>query len=198
MESSDQTEKPKARRNWWKIGFFVALLAFEVTREIAVIEGSAEAQPNAYFSMFNAGTFATAEGSWKRIDGGEKLMPTTVRIQCWRDQGSCIEAYSSVMNGYFYPPDIDYFDAKFDGDAITYDNQSPKCASYSVRLDFKLKKVIAVRTKKPDAPKPDCNVLSDGRVEMQLANSYEYRNPAEGHFVPVISALGAILGWFQK
>lgn len=196
-DESGAATKAKKPRNWWKIGFFVALFAFEVTREIAVMASDKEVQPNSNFYMTVLDDLVTAEGSWKRLDGGEKLMTSAVNIECWRSKGTCIEAYSNTMDGYVYAPIVDTFDATFGPDAVTYENDLPDCAKYSVRMDFKLKKVFAVRDRKENPSNPNCAKL-EKRIEMQLASGYEYHNPADGHFVPVVSILATVIRAFDK
>lgn len=190
FESGTET-KPKRVRNWWKAAFFVMLLVFEVTREIAVIASYSEAKPNAYFHLFTYGGYTEAEGSWKRIDGGGKLMPTAVKIECNKSQGQCLEAYSNANGGFFYAPKIVRFDARFTPDLITYENSDPDCATYTVRVDLTLKKVLAVRARKPNPINDQCKMLEE-RIEMQLADSYEYQNPGEGHFLPVLNTISMI------
>ncbi len=197
-KSEDETEiKPKRVPNWWKIAFFLLLFVFEVTREIAVIASYSEAKPNAFFHLFTYGGYTAAEGSWKRLDGGGKLMPTAVKIECNRDHGQCLEAYSNANDGFFYPPNIDRFDARFTPDLITYENSAPDCATYIVRVDLALKKVLAVRTRKPNPTNEQCKMLEE-RIEMQLADSYEYSDPGEGHFLPVLNTIGAIFKALDK
>ncbi|MFX4087500.1 hypothetical protein ACKU27_20640 [Sphingobium yanoikuyae] len=197
-EQSVPTGKVTKSRNWWKIGFFVALFAFEVTREIAVLEASAEIQPNTMYHLYNSSELVSAEGSWKRIDGGGKLIGSSVKIECWSEKGICLEAYANARDGFVYAPNIDWFDANFTREAVTYENTVPECASYSVRIDLKMKKVFAVRDKKPDAKGELCGPLEQ-RVEMQLADGYESKTePLKGHFVPVLSVLATIIRSFEK
>jgi hypothetical protein len=49
---------------------------------------------------------------------------------------------------YVYAPQLDWFDATFAADAVTYENNVPECARYSVRIDLKLSKAFAVRERK--------------------------------------------------
>lgn len=193
----DSESEAKNARNWWKIAFFVLLFFFEVTREFAVIASNSEAQPNGFFNLFTHDGYTSAQGSWKRIDGGGKLMPSAVKIECDSAQSQCLEAYSTANDGYFYAPTIDRFDAQFTPDLITYENSYPDCATYTVRIDLALKKVLAVRTRKPNPSNEHCETLEE-RIEMQLADSYEYRNPGEGHFLPVLNTMGAIFKALDK
>jgi hypothetical protein len=197
-KESVPTGNEKKSRNWWKIGFFVALFAFEVTREVAVLEATAEIQPNTRFYLYDGGQLVSAEGSWKRIDGGGKLIGSSVKIECWSEKGICLEAYANAREGFVYAPNIDWFDAKFTPEAVTYENSVPACANYSVRIDLKLKKVFAVRDKKPDAKDDLCAPL-EKRIEMQLADGYEpTTEPLKGHFVPVLSLIVWAVRLFDK
>ena len=181
--------RPKSRRNWWKIAFFIALLAFELTREIAVLESAQGAQPNTNAHLFSYGSYVRAQGSWKRIDGGGALVPGTVTIECQRETGRCLEASVMVSEQYVYAPEIDWFDARFSPDAVSYENDRPDCARYSVRLDLKMQKVFAVRDRKENPSNPNCANL-ERRIEMQLGDGFESsRTALDGHFVPIIGAI---------
>lgn len=183
----------KPRRNWWKIAFFIALLAFELTREIAVLESAQGARPNTNAHLFSYGGYVRAQGSWKRIDGGGALVPGTVTIECHRETGRCLEASVMVSEQYVYAPEIDWFDARFSPVAISYENDRPDCARYSVRLDLKMQKVFAVRDRKENPTNPNCANL-ERRIEMQLGDGFEpSRTALDGHFVPIIRAI-AYLG----
>lgn len=183
----------KARRNWWKVAFFALLFVFELTREIAVISAAGVAQPNSQATMFQWEGFVRAEGSWKRIDGGGKLVPGTVTIECRPERKECTEASVRVMDDYVFAPELDHFAATFTADAVTYVNDVPDCAKYSVRLDLALKKVFAVRERKEAPANPNCALLEKGRIEMQLGDGYDSdTDPLQGHFVPLLRLLGAI------
>lgn len=183
---------PKPRRNWWKLAFFVSLAAFEIAREIAVLASVERAQPNTYAHLFSNGGYIRAQGSWKRIDGGDPLVPGTVTIECQQDTGRCLEASVMVSEKYVYAPEIDWFDAQFSRDAVTYENDIPDCARYSVRLDLKMQKVFAVRDRKENPSNPNCAKL-ERRIESQLGDGFEpNKNNIEGHFLPIIAIVSAI------
>lgn len=93
------------RRNWWKVGFFVALLAFEFTRELLVLTEAQGATPNAMAHVFSYDGFVTVQGSWKRIDGGGSLVPGTVTIECRRETGQCVEASTMINDEFVHAPD---------------------------------------------------------------------------------------------
>lgn len=179
----------KPRRNWWKISFFIALLAFELTREFAVLASAQGAQPNTAAHLFSYDGYTRAQGSWKRIDGGGALTPGTVTIECQRETGRCLEASVMVSGKYVYAPEFNWFDARFSPDSVSYENDIPDCAHYSVRLDLKMKKVFAVRDRKENPANLNCANL-EPRIEMQLGNGYESRGDmTDGHFVPIIKAI---------
>lgn len=184
--------RTKPRRNWWKVAFFIALLAFELTREIAVLISAQEAQPNTNARLFSYGGYVQAQGSWKRIDGGGALAPGTVTIECRRETGHCIEASVGVSEQYVYAPEVSWLDARFSPDAVYYENDLPDCARYSVRLDLKMEKVFAVRERKENPANPLCANL-ERRIEMQLGDGFEpSRPPLDGHFVPIIRAMAYV------
>lgn len=183
---------PKPHRNWWKAAFFVVLLAFELTREIAVLGAAEGARPNTNAHLFSYGGYVRAQGSWKRIDGGGALVPGTATIECQRETGRCLEASVRVSEQYVYAPEIDWFDARFSQDAVSYENDQPDCARYSVRLDLKMQKVFAVRDRKENPSNPNCANL-ERRIEMQLGDGFEpSRTTLDGHFVPIFRAIAAL------
>lgn len=96
------------------------------------------------------------------------------------------------MTKFIYAPTIDRFDASFESDAVTYENDIPDCATYSVRIDFKLNKVMAVRVRKDNPKNPNCANL-EARVETQLGDGYESIDPAKGHFVPIFSLFRTLI-----
>ena len=191
----DEQTKPAKRnaRNWWKVGFFVVLFLFEFAREWAVLAESRGAVPNGMAIVTSYEGFTTAKGRWMRIDGGGSLMPALVTIDCRSDSGQCLEASTTVSDEYVYAPEISRFDAKFTDDAVTYENDVPDCALYSVRIDLKLKKTFAVRERKDNARNVNCAKL-EPRIEMQLGDAYvQDSDPGKGHFVPLFSILRAVL-----
>jgi hypothetical protein len=188
----------KRKRNWWKVAFFVLLFVFECTREWAVIASTEPAEPNSSGMVMASTQWAQATGQWKRIDGGSKLMPAAVSIQCSPEpMPRCIEASAMIMDKSVMPPDIDVFDATFTPDAITYENDAPMCARYTVRIDLKLQKVFAVRQNKAGAKdlmgKP-CDI--EDRIEMQLGTKYEFVDHLQGHFLPVTQTILAVSKMF--
>jgi hypothetical protein len=192
MSEVSQPVVPR-RRNWWKIGFFILLLFFEVAREWAVIASSQTAQPNASAHVVSYEGYTVAQGRWKRIDGGSPIVPTTVTIDCRRELRKCVEATTTMSELYVYAPQLDWFNATFGADAVTYENDVPECARYSVRIDLKLKKAFAVRERKTAPSNPECAKL-EPRVEMQMADGYDSgKNPAAGHIVPIFAAIRALI-----
>jgi hypothetical protein len=141
--------------------------------------------------------YTMAKGRWTRIDGGSPLLPGATLIQCDEERAQCVEATASMFDGYVSDPDVNTYDAKFTPDAINYENEGPICARYSVRLDLKLKKVFAVRERKPLDPKfPQCRNLEQ-RMEMTLGDGYQKEeDPTRGHFVPVIKLLAGAFKLF--
>lgn len=177
------------RRNWWKIGFFVLLFVLEVCREIIVIQANPmpSIAANDYVGSFGGHTKAT--GRWQRTDGGSKLVPGATTIQCSQERGECLEVTAHWFDGYVGTPEIDTFPATFADDLISYRNDIPDCAVYTVRIDLALKKVFAVRQRKTNPGNPMCAKLEE-RVEMTLGRGFQPsdRNVNE-HFLPVVNTL---------
>ena len=187
---------PRWRRlNWWKIGFFVVLAAFELAREVAVIGANSPPRLLTHASVFTWGGSTIAEGSWQRIDGGSALSPAAIRIECDQERGECIEVSVGTYADAIFAPDMDRHEAQFTPDAVTFQNTYPKCAKYTVRIDLRLKKVLGVRERTAD--KSDmCNKLEQ-RIEMQLGNGVDYSvDPLKGHFVPLLSLIRATMKLF--
>lgn len=184
------------RRNWWKVAFFVTLFAFEIAREMTVLAMADKAQPNSDARLFIYDGYVLAQGSWKRIDGGERLVPGTVTIECQRETGKCVEAWTMISDGFVYAPELDWFDADFATDAVSYVNDVPNCVRYSVRLDLKMEKVFAIRDRKPAPTDARCSNMEQ-RIEMQLGDGYEPGQPVlDGHFVPLFSVVAAVAKLF--
>lgn len=190
IDNISTTNPPaKPRRNWWKLGFFVLLFAFELVREWAVLAEAQAARPSMMAMVYGNETFARAQGQWQRIDGGGDLVPTAVTIRCDKAQGTCIEAMTSMNERYVHAPDVTIFDAKFAPEGITYENDFPTCAHYTVRIDLKLKKAFHVRTKKTNVKEPQCANL-ERRIESQLTDGHDLKeNSMEGHFVPLFQLI---------
>jgi hypothetical protein len=185
-------EAPKSwwrRRNWWKMGFFTALIAFEIAREIIVVQADAQAEPNVNFNLFRYQDFTAAAGGWKRTDKDEKMTPTVIKIECEQSRGTCTMVDTHMYKLCVFEPNIQTFDARFTPDGITFADESAACTTLKFRVDFSMKKVNAIREKKVNPDKGfSCDNLED-RLDLTLADS-GYDTPDIGkHFVPLISAL---------
>jgi hypothetical protein len=154
-----------------------------------VLESAQGAQPNTSAQLFSYGGYVRAQGCWKRIGGGGALVPGTVTIECQQATGRCLEASVTVGEQTFYAPEIDWFDARFTQDAVSYENDRPDCARYSVRLDLKMQKVFAVRERKENPSNASCANL-ERRIEMKLGAGFESSLTAfDEHFVPIIGTI---------
>lgn len=192
METAAANKSWWQRRNWWKIGFFVLLFIFEFTREIAVLVSNDQSRIAVSANVFSVGGYTTASGQWVRTDGGERLLPTSVLIECNEDRAECLEVTTHMLTGSIGTPVIDRFKAEFAPGVVRYENENPDCARYSVRIDLDLEKVIALRERKPNSQNVNCQILEQ-RVEMALGNSYDnLEDPLEGHFVPLIGAIAGL------
>lgn len=187
------TDEPKPkwwkRTNWWKVAFFVLLIVFEF-RELLVVQMNERPLAGGIASVYSAQGLTVARGTWKRLDNGSEMVPASVTIQCWEERGQCHEATANMFDGKsLMPPEIDTFDAKFGPDAVTYENDDPICAKYSVRIDLKLEKVIAVRDRKADAKGEMCANL-EPHIEMMLVSATDIKfDPLKGHFLPLFQIL---------
>lgn len=195
----DETARPNwwRRRNWWKIGFFVMLFLFECAREWAVLASYPEPKVATMDYVGSVGDSVRATGRWVRIDNGGAMVPAAVVIECDRARGECDEMVATAMNGYVGEPTLDRFNATFTPDAVSYENDLPECARYSVRIDLKLKKVFAVRERKPNPTNVNCRNF-EPKIEMTLGNGYQPSdNNVSEHFVPLFASLVTVLRWFS-
>lgn len=198
--SEDQSNQPKSRfwkrLNWWKIGFFVMLAAFEFTRELLVLKSGGAPAPNARAVLMQLTNYTTVSGVWKRTDNGEELAPTLVTIECYEADGFCMEATNHWDKDYVFAPKLTRLNAEFRPDMITYVNDAPLCIQYVVRLDLNLKKVSMVREQKAQHGTCDENferieaTLVDG-IESSIERKQEYY---KDQFLPILSGLKALLG----
>lgn len=174
------------RFNWWKAGFFAALFALEITRELLVMAEGTPAMPMVSASVFHIGSWTVAEGRWKRIDNKGDLVPALIKIECDQDKVECRETSVLIHDNAVWSPNTETFKAQFAADAITYENVSPVCTHYAIRIDLRLKKVIGVRERTADKSEL-CRNMED-RIEMQLGDGWDLnRDPTKGHFVPLLS-----------
>lgn len=181
------------RRNWWKVAFFVLLIVAELLREIIVLGNEPSAFPNTAAMVINANGFVTAEGTWARTDGGGRLVPSAVRIECWQQDGSCAEFTTTIIDDSVFAPTVDRFEATFSDDAVTYENDRPDCARYAVRIDLQIERVFAVREKVENPTNPNCTLL-EPRIESTLVDGLDTRADAlDGdHFVPLVRLIAAL------
>lgn len=175
------------RRNWWKIAFFVCLFAFEIAREIAVIANNEPVPFRAIAGVYSGKEWSTAEGQLQRIDGGAALSPVLVSIQCSRSKQSCTEVTVSEILGSISPPNFEVFPARFEADAIVFDNTRPLCARYRTRIDFRLQKTFSLRESTAD--KSEMCKGTEDRIEMQLGDSLLDGDLAGKHFLPLFALL---------
>lgn len=187
------------RRNWWKVAFFVLLILFEFTREIAVLNIAEKATPNAFKDVSAFGDYVTATGTWLRSDGGSPIVPGTVKIECRRNTGECIEVTTSANEKWFFAPVIDTFPATFTETTVSYVNDNPNCARYAVSIDTKTERVIATRDRKDNPKNEFCKGL-EKRIAMELGNSWDRpaEDPAKNHFVPLLQLVKSFLDLFDE
>jgi len=179
----------KRRWNWWKVGFFAMLILFEIAREFAVLAGAEGAQPAALKTIYGDADYVAAQGRWLRSDGGSPIEPGAVTIQCRRETGQCVEASVVAHADNFMAPEVDWFSAKFSQDGVSYVNDDPVCARYSVRIDLVQKRAFATRELK-DGPKNEVCSKLEPRIAMELRDGFiSDPAPFAGHFVPLVQLI---------
>lgn len=182
--------------NWWKIGFFVMLFVFEVTREIAVQAG--DPYPGVPFndvSQLSDGSVVTAEGQWERVVGGsdDPLIPTAVRIQCWRDIEACLVATEDSVPGQaIMLPFIDRLPATFTPSAVEFTDDTAICVTWRYRIDTVRHVTVGVGTSK-HSPLAPCRGIEE-RMVTHLAgwSNANFEAWQHRHFLPVMQGLGAL------
>jgi hypothetical protein len=195
---SDEAALTKKRRNWWKLAFFIALLAFEITRELLVIQSGSPASITAMKHITHFKGWVSASGRWWRVDGGGSLVPGAVTIECRPETGQCVEAATTVMNGVM-PPTMDTFQARWDDSSVSYVNDNADCARYSVRIDWKEERATATRVRKANPSNPNCAML-EPKLDMELGDGYksgEARAELDKHFVPVLQLFMGVVRMFD-
>ncbi len=191
-EAAPREIRDKARRNWWKIAFYVMLLLFEITREWAVAATYEPPKIGVLAYVGGVGSYVNATGRLRRIDVGAPLSAGAVRISCDKQEGRCQEIMYGISHGYVGAPDSTSYTAKFSDDAVSYENDEPICIRYAVRIDLRLNKVFAVRERKGTT-----NALCKGvepRLEMTLADGSEPYRPEYDHLLPIVSLVRFVLG----
>lgn len=161
--------KPKKHWNWWMIAFFILLIVFEFMRELVVLTANVPPRINATPILYNGGDFVAAEGALVRTDKGSPLIPTSVAISCYKVEQICIEANVHVMDNSVSAPDITRYRAHFANDGVTYTKDNAACATYKVRMDFALEKVMMVMEPKV-GPKATCDIARVERMTMELGD----------------------------
>jgi hypothetical protein len=184
--------------NWWKIGFFVMLFVFEVTREMAVQAG--DPYPGVPFNDIQRspdGSLVTAEGQWERIrvagDLGDGLIPTAVRIQCWRDIEACLVATEDSAPGQaIMLPFIDRLPATFTPSAVELTDDSAMCVTWRYRIDTVRKVTVGVGTSR-QSQLPSCRGIEE-RTETHLIgwSNANFEAWQHRHFLPVMHGLRAL------
>jgi hypothetical protein len=186
------------RRNWWKIGFFVALFAFEVAREVAVLGANAKAEPNVSFNLFRFQEYTSAAGVWRRTDDGGTMSPAIIALECNQAKGSCTMVDVGMNERSVFTPNISNFDAKFEPDSIAFVDDSATCVTLNFRIDLRLKKVNAIREAKTDQAKNQMCREMEKRIDLTLGDSPLRSGEAKdnNHFLPVFDLLKLVFSVF--
>ena len=195
------TDEPIAlgRRRWPIVVAGLSLLAFEVMRELYVLEAN---KPRFLiapaFYLLSDGDEVSAQGAWKRSDGGSEIVQGSVVIRCVRKWGACVEVNNTYM------PDVNALNsflevqpnASFSADAVEFSNEN-ECGTYRVRLDLNQSRVTATRERRSGTLPDECMRLED-RVAMEMADGDRHvdRVNAEwtrGYFLPIYRLLLPLL-----
>lgn len=178
------------RLNYWKIMFFIAIIAFEIAREMAVLFAYEPAKPNVYKSVYSVDGYIGAKGTWVRSGNGSPITPNAVTISCIKELSECVVATVNSFNKSYFAPDIQTFDAKFYPDGASYINDRPLCTTIKVYINTSQERVIASRIRKSGPlPKEECEDEMESEVNMELSNPPISHLDFDGHFVPLLNIL---------
>lgn len=192
---SEAVTSSKSQRNWWKISFFIAIIALEFMRELVVLNMGPSTRPTQTSYVMTYGDVITVRGSWTRSDGGGDLMPATVTIECRRTTGICIVADAHANDDRLSAPEISQYAATFTPQGVTFANDDPTCVRYLTRIDVPMKQAFSVRERKPNVKNADCGSVLEDRIEMKISDGFTptREDPTEGHFLPILSLLKMLL-----
>lgn len=175
------------------------LLAAELGREAYVLEANRPATGTT-FSLLGRPSegWVSASGQWFSTAGSDRLLPNTVRIECRTDLNACVESAATLhkpINSVAIDTTI-FTPRQMTDEAIVYENTSPLCVTYLVRIDLQQRRVLATRHRKPGE-----NAMCRGtaeRVTMELGDPFEGGNVDRAwereHFVPLIRLLQSAMG----
>jgi len=183
-------ESVKKSRNWWKLAFFAALVAFEFAREEAVVEANEPTNGNLFDFQSNEDS-VFVQGQWFRSDSGSPLVPNSTAIQCNRETMLCIEASASVFGNSprsAYTSISTYAIADFTDTSLDYVDESPICVVQRVHFDLVQKRVTATTEKKETTEKFCTNI--EGHMARELSDVLRWhQNDGDwmhGHFLPLL------------
>jgi len=199
MDIANAVATPK-QRNRWKIAFFVLLAFFalfiEMARETTLLV-DAKAPTGPPLTVRGDADFAQAYGSWVRSDGGSRLMPNTVQIQCDAATRICTEAQASIVGstGFQY---LDVLSATYPvtewtAGSITYAKQDAGCVAYQTRLDLAQERATATRKLREEIPAGlTCDNL-EPEVRMELTSGIAAQQAAPKPKTPVFDLIASLL-----
>ena len=72
----------------------------------------------------------------------------------------------NAIDEHFFPPELDWFDATFSPEGVSYTNDHPDCALYSVRIDTKTERAFATRERKHNPSNEMCAKM-EKRIAME-------------------------------
>jgi hypothetical protein len=181
--------------NWWKPAFIVTLIAFEITREIAVLnaEGLQVAIGVENIYRDQGGGYIRADGLWQRTDGGDRLVAMPTTILCDRTlELECTVASSMVSSGYVHIPRLDRLDATFTETGVEWLEDSPLCYTNFVRIDA-VKNLVTATRKSKRSKDPLCKGTED-LIQSKLGGYDLAAEEAkrDEHFLPVLRMVATI------
>lgn len=173
--------------NWWKLGFFLALFAFEFVREMFVFNTipkhpqilTMPSKPKIYSGAGYSQAFTDGEWSKSSDDSDfDKLFKTFSNIECMRETGECTEQNVIVITN-----EAGYVSLSLESDSYKIDSftdrevvysGSSECYTYKVSINVALETTTAIKERTPLNTLPQCASTPARRV---YTMSYENALP---------------------
>ncbi|WP_430414143.1 hypothetical protein [Parasphingorhabdus sp.] len=169
------------------------MLILELTRELLVLASSQQPSLLVMKSIWQSENLVMAEGRWRRTDGGDRLIPNMVNIECDRRKGTCLVVDVTLSKQSVMPPEASFYSANFTENGATY-SYTTNCVVYDVTIDARADhatQIRRMREKSEQTPLTTCGVIDD-RIEMALTSGWDSDlgdNELPEGFYPIVRLL---------
>ena len=190
------------RRNWWKYGFFVALIACEVLRELLVM--TIHQQPIGPIMSVHGfpGVYVSAEGAWIRPGSTDQLGPHAVKIVCDAESQLCTETQADIDGNAWYGPYLflnsnTYPVEEWADDSVTYVKDDATCVRYFTRIDLAQKRVTSTRTIRPNKARDQSCSFLDAEMQLELSDGLTHSSLTQRPLPPLLAFITKVMGAFD-